>query len=121
MQSTDTKPNGPVAAAFIAAGAAAFTLGLLVVLADANAAIKDGLDFSKLYGIGKGVGPLSGKVVVSTIVFVASWVAMHLAFRGKELPWGRVMTATFVLLALGFALTFPPISVFLADLIKGGA
>ena len=121
MQATDTKPNGPVAAAFIAAGAAAFTLGLLVVLNDASKDISAFLDFAKNYGLGSGVGPLSGKVAVSTIVYVISWIGLHVAFRGRELPWRNVVIATFVLLGLGFLLTFPPAFELIADTIKGGA
>lgn len=121
MQSSDTKPNGPVAAAFIAAGAACFTLGLMVVLVDANADISKALDFSKNYGLGSGVGPLSGKIAIATIVYVVSWIGLHLAFRGKELRWRNVATATFVLLGLGFLLTFPPAFELIADALKGGA
>ena len=120
MQSTDTKPNGPVAAAFIAAGIGAITLGVLVVLAEANANIKNALDFAKLYGLGSGVGPLSGKVAIATVADLASWVVLHFTFRGRELPWGRVFSLTLVLIGLGFAFTFPPIFVFLADILKGG-
>jgi hypothetical protein len=118
MQTTDTKPNGPVAAAFIGAAVGSFTLGLLVVLAEVNADIKAALDFSTNYGIGSGVGPLSGKVTVATLAFVVSWVLLHLAFRGRELAWGRVITVVTILLLLGFALTFPPVFVFIADLFK---
>lgn len=118
MHTTDTKPNGPVAAAFLAAGVGAFTLGILVVLAEANQGIKDALDFAKLYGIGSGVGPLSGKVTLSTLAFAVSWVVMHFAFRGRELPWGRVITVLTILLVLGFALTFPPVFLFISDLFK---
>jgi hypothetical protein len=50
----DTKPNGPAAAAFLAAGVGAFVLGLMVTLAEASEEIKDFLDFSKNYGIGSG-------------------------------------------------------------------
>jgi hypothetical protein len=105
----DTKPNGPVAAAFLAAGVATLTLGLMVILAEALPAFAAALDFSKNYGLGSGVGPLSGKVALATIAFVVSWVAMHFAFRGRELPWSRVFLGTLVLIALGFLLTFPPI------------
>ena len=109
MQSTDTKPNGPVAASFLAAGIASFTLGLMVTLAAASADIKNALDFAKNYGIGSGVGPLSGKVVVAIVAFVISWVILHLVMRGKEVSFNRVFIATMVLVGLGFALTFPPI------------
>ncbi len=109
MNHAETKPNGPVAAAFLAAGLASLTLGLMVVLAEASVDIKNALDFSKNYGLGSGVGPLSGKVAVATIVYVVTWVAMHFAVRGRELPWTRVFLATLLLVGLGFLLTFPPI------------
>lgn len=56
-----TKPNGPVAAAFIAAGVGCFALGALVVLNTAGVITNATLDFAKNYGIGSGVGPLSGR------------------------------------------------------------
>jgi hypothetical protein len=109
MHQADTKPNGPVAAAFIAAGIATATLGLVVIVAEASPAIRSALDFAKNYGLGSGVGPLSGKVAVATLAYAASWVVLHLALRGKELPWSRVLWTTLGLVALGFLLTFPPI------------
>jgi hypothetical protein len=120
MQSTDTKPNGPVAAAFIAAGAACFTLGLMVVGVDANDSFKSALDFSKNYGLGSGVGPLSGKIAIATIVYVVTWLGLHLALRRQEVAWRRVMIATGILVGLGFLLTFPPAFELIADTIKGG-
>jgi hypothetical protein len=115
--SPDTKPNGPVAAAFLAAGIGTLVLGLMVVLAEAlGPDAAKYLDFSKNYGLGSGVGPLSGKVTITVVAYVLSWVILHFAFRGKELAFGRVFTITLILLAIGFALTFPPIfEVFAAD------
>ena len=109
MQSTDTKPNGPVAASFLAAGIGSLTLGLTVTLAAASTDIKNALDFAKNYGIGNGVGPLSGKVVVSIASFGISWVIIHVMLRGREVTFSRVFVATMILVGLGFALTFPPI------------
>jgi DNA-binding response OmpR family regulator len=88
----DTKPNGPVAAAFLASGVASFVMGIGVVLNEASATIKDAigvdfnafLQFDKSYGFGSGVGPLSGKVGLAIIAFVVSWVIFHLWLRGKE-------------------------------------
>ena len=105
----DTKPNGPVAAAFIAAGAASFALGLIVVLNEAKILSGAFLDFAKNYGIGSGVGPLSGKVILSTIVFLAIWGILGFLWRGKEVNFGRAFAAALVFLALGFVLTFPPV------------
>jgi len=114
---TDTKPNGPVVAAFLAAGIASFVIGIGVVLNEASATIKSaiGIDFNaflqfdKNFGFGSGVGPLSGKVGLAIIAFVLSWVLLHLWLRGKEVYFRTGFVAALVLVGLGFALTFPPI------------
>ena len=106
---TDTKPNGPVAAVFIAAGIASLVLGLLVTLSEASTAVNDFLKFDANYGIGSGVGALSGKVTLATIAFVISWVVLYLIWRGKEVDFRKVFAASLILVGLGFILTFPPI------------
>jgi hypothetical protein len=114
---TDTKPNGPVAAAFLAAGVASLVIGIGVVLNEASQTIKDAigvdfnafLQFDKNFGLGSGVGPLSGKVGLAVIAFVVSWVVFHLWLRGKEVTFRTFFIASLVLVGLGFALTFPPI------------
>ncbi|HYU48433.1 MAG TPA: hypothetical protein VEO91_00685 [Candidatus Limnocylindria bacterium] len=114
---SDTKPNGPVVAAFLAAGVASLVMGIGVVLNEASATIKSaiGIDFNaflqfdKNFGIGSGVGPLSGKVGLAVIAFVVSWVLFHLWLRGKEVNFRNGFIAALVLVGLGFALTFPPI------------
>jgi hypothetical protein len=119
---TETKPNGPVAAAFLAAGVASFVMGIGVILGAASATINDaiGVDFSaflqfdKNFGLGSGVGPLSGKLGLAVIAFVVSWVVFHLWLRGKEVNFRNFFIASLVLVGLGFALTFPPIFVLFA-------
>lgn len=119
---TDTKPNGPVAAAFLASGIASLFVGIGVVLNEASGTIKDAigvdfnafLQFDKNFGFGSGVGPLSGKVGLAIIAFVVSWVAFHLWLRGKEVNFRNYFMASLVLIALGFALTFPPIFILFA-------
>ena len=111
QQQTDmtTKPNGPAAAAVLAAGIGSFVLGLFVTLNEMSADIHDFLDFSKNYGIGSGVGPLSGKVILAVGAYFVSWLVLAMMWRGKEVNFRGVFVLTLVLLALGFALTFPPI------------
>lgn len=106
---TSTKPNGPAAAAFLAAGIGAFVLGLMVTLAEALPDLKAWLDFAANYGLGSGVGPLSGKVTIATLAYFGSLLVVAFAWRGREVNFGRVLVIAGVLLALGFALTFPPI------------
>ena len=117
MQDMQTKPNGPVAAAFIAAGIGSLVLGLMVVLAEMSADAKAFLDFAKNYGLGSGVGPLSGKVILATIAFFLSWGVLHLVFRKREVNFNVAFIIALVLVGAGFILTFPP--VFLAFEAKG--
>lgn len=114
---TDTKPNGPVVAAFLAAGVGSLVMGIGVVLNEASATIKEaiGVDFSaflqfdKNFGLGSGVGPLSGKVALAVLAFAVSWIGFHLWLRGRDVNFRRAFIAALVLVGLGFALTFPPI------------
>ncbi len=106
---TDTKPSGPVAAVFVAAGIAALVLGLFVTLNEMSPDISNFLKFDASFGIGKGVGPLSGKVTLAVVAFVISWIALHVTWRGKEVNFRNAFIASLVLVGLGFALTFPPI------------
>ena len=111
-QELDVKPNGPAAAAFLAAGIGAFVLGLTVTLHEAFPPAEGQTafwDFAKNFGLGSGVGPLSGKVIIGTLAYVVSFVGLGLAWRGREVNLRTVLIASGVLLFLGFALTFPPI------------
>ncbi|MFN8629234.1 MAG: hypothetical protein U0838_02625 [Chloroflexota bacterium] len=118
QQSADTKPNGPVAAAFLAGGIGSLALGVLVCLNELGGDISKFLAFDKNFGLGSGVGPLSGKAIIAVLAFVISWVILHFAFRGKEVAFGRVFTIALVLVAAGFLLTFPPVFDLFAP--KGG-
>jgi hypothetical protein len=106
---TDTRPNGPVAASFIGAGVGCFVLGLIITLNEAKILSSSSLDFATNYGIGSGVGPLSGKVILSTIAFLATWGVLGFLWRKKEVNFARAFIVSLVLVGLGFALTFPPI------------
>lgn len=111
---TQDKPNGPAAAVVLAAGIGSFVVGLMATLAEASADIKNFLDFSKNYGLGSGVGPLSGKVILASAAFFLSWIGLGYAWRGKDVNFRTIFISAMVLLALGFALTFPPIFVLFA-------
>ena len=101
-QMTRTKPNGPVAAAFLAAGIGAFTLGLLTTGAAASEALANALRWSTP------VGPLSGKSTGAVIVWLVAWAVLGPRWRGKEVAFAPVYRWTLILLALGLLLTFPP-------------
>lgn len=113
-----TKPSGPVAAAFVAAGIGSLVVGIFVVLNEISPDINSFLKFDANYGLGKGVGPLSGKVALGTIAFFSSWIVLHLYARGKEVRFDRWIALALVLVFAGFALTFPPIFEFLVGIFK---
>ena len=96
----EEQPVGEAAAAILAAGVGAFAMGLMTILAEIPV-IKDALNFYNP------VGPLSGKTTVAVIVWLVSWAALYFLWKGKEIPFPRVFTATLILIALGVRGTFP--------------
>ena len=96
------KPNGPVAAALLAGGIGAAALGIATILAAASEGFAQSLAWIPA------VGPLTGKSLVSVIVFFIAWLLLHLLFRGKEVNFNQIVTISLVLLAIGLLGTFPP-------------
>jgi hypothetical protein len=96
------KPNGPVAAALLAGGIGAATLGVVTTLAEASEAFAQALAWIPA------VGPLTGKALVSVIVFFVAWLVLYFLFRGKEVNFNRIFTISLVLLFIGLLGTFPP-------------
>src|SRR5215216_6134681 len=94
--------NGAAAASVLAAGIGSLALGFFTVLAEASERAREALN---LYDP---VGPLSGKTTFAVIAWLAAWVVLHLAWRGKQVRFGRVFAFALVLIALGFIGTFPP-------------
>ncbi len=98
---TKTIPTGSAAAAMIAAGIGAFTIGLLTTLAEANEAIKNALN---LYAP---VGPLAGKTLGGLAVWLVAWLILNAIWKNKEVNLRGAFTWTLVLVGLGLLLTFP--------------
>jgi hypothetical protein len=96
-----TKPFGPVAAVFIAAGIGAVVLGILTTLAEASESIKDGLQLNDR------VGPLSGKTIIAVLVFLVLWGVLHALWRGKDPSSAKVFLWSWILMAVAVVLTFP--------------
>ena len=96
--------NGSGAAAILAAGVGSFALAVLAIAADQSAAIKKAMIFWRP------TGPLSGVTTVAILIWMLVWVALELRWRTKTVQMGRVSAIAFVLLVLGFLLTFPPIA-----------
>lgn len=97
------RPSGPGAAIVLSAGIGSAVYGLAVVGASASPSIQQALNW---WAPG---GPLVGKTSVGVIAWLASWLVLHLLWRRKELPFGKVWAVALTLIVLGFVLTFPPV------------
>jgi hypothetical protein len=111
-QAKMTQVDEAVGAAFLASGVGSITLGILVVLADASAAINTGLGFVKP------VGALSGKTSIAVIAFLASWVIAHFALRGRGVKLDTTFRAGLVMVIIGVLLTFPPVFEMIVSVVK---
>jgi hypothetical protein len=95
------KPDGPLAAALLAAGIGAFALGLFTTLAEASTAFRERLILNA------GVGPLSGKTVWATVVFIIAWAVLAARLRNRDGLLRSATTIFVVLTVLGLLGTFP--------------
>jgi|HubBroStandDraft_1064217.scaffolds.fasta_scaffold152229_2 hypothetical protein len=96
-------PNGAGAAALLTAGIGSSLLGALAVFADKWPALKSALIFWKP------TGPLSGVTTTAIALWLLAWAILHWRWRGKNVALRGVSALAFLLLALGFLLTFPPV------------
>ncbi|HEY3009418.1 MAG TPA: hypothetical protein VGJ63_15320 [Micromonosporaceae bacterium] len=103
------RSEGPAAAALLAAGVGALTLGLLTTLAEASTDIADGLAFYDR------VGPLSGKTIIAVGVWLIAWLVLQLTAARRLALTRTVLVAFAVLLALGVLGTFPTFFDLFAD------
>jgi hypothetical protein len=102
-------PNGPAAAAILAAGVGCGVLGILVVAADAFKPL------AKLMTFYLPTGPLSGVSSVPILLWLVTWFILARRWRTKTVAIAKVNATAFLLLAFGILLTFPPF----ADLLQG--
>lgn len=102
-------PNGPGAAAILAAGIGSAALGILAFAGDASDAI------GKMLNIYNPTGTLAGVTTLMIIVWLGSWFVLAKLWGTKNVAMGKVNILSFALLAVGFLLTFPPF----IDLLQG--
>ena len=108
-EDADMPPNGPAAAAILAAGIGCAAVGILAFAGDASGAI------GSLLNIYNPTGTLSGVTTIAIIVWLVAWFALNRLWRTRTVAMGGVNVGAFVLLAVGFLLTFPPFM----DLLQG--
>ncbi len=99
--SHETVNTGIAAAAFVAAGIGCATLGLLTTLAQMSEGVKNLLNWWNP------AGPLSGKSGLAVIIWIASWIVLHMLWKNKAVAVPRAVTITLLLIAVGTIGTFP--------------
>lgn len=95
-------PNGPGAAAILAAGIGSLVLGLLSFASDAWPGVR------AAFIIWTPSGPLSGVSTGTLAAWLLAWLLLSVLWRGRSVRLGRVNAAAFAMLAAGLLLTFPP-------------
>ena len=93
--------NGAAMAAFLAAGAGTFLLGLFVILNEAGV-----YTAPSLYGPAGGV---SGRTTFGTVAWLIVWGSLHARWKGRSVAGSRVLALTLALIALGLVMMFPPV------------
>jgi hypothetical protein len=105
----ETIPNGPGAAAILAAGIGCALVGILALAGDASDRI------GEMLNIYNPVGTLSGVTTVAIVVWLVSWFILNQWWRTKTVDLAKVNVVAFIGLAIGLLLTFPPFM----DLLQG--
>jgi hypothetical protein len=102
-QAAESIPNGPGAAAILAAGIGCAVIGIAALATEMSASAKNVLNFYNP------AGPLSGKTTVAIVIWLVAWLVLSRLWATKTVAMRQVNMAAFILLALGLVLTFPPV------------
>jgi hypothetical protein len=105
----DSLPNGPGAAAILAAGIGSFALGVFAFAGDAVSAVRNGFNFWAP------TGPLSGVTLTAIAVWLVAWYGLSKRWGSRDVNLVRVNVAAFLMLIAALLLTFPPF----IDLLQG--
>lgn len=101
-QPVELIPNGPGAAAILAAGIGCGALGVLAFVSDASTPFRTFVNFYNP------TGPLSGVTTLVILIWLVSWTLLAIRWRNRTVALGKINIAAFIGLALGLLLTFPP-------------
>ena len=101
VEDVEKIPNGPGAAAILAAGIGSAAMGILAFAGDASEPIGKFLNFYNP------TGTLSGVTTLAIVIWLVAWFALARMWAHSTVAMARVNLAAFVLLIVGFLLTFP--------------
>ena len=113
---TRHRESGPAVAATLSAALGMIALAVVNLGTQASKAFN-----AWVHGIGKlwmpgaeGIGPYSGKETLSLLVWVGSWIVLHLALRNRDLNLGRWLIVFLVGVGIATTLLWPPVFEYLA-------
>lgn len=106
-ESARARTNGAGAAAVLAAGIGAFSIGVLALTGDAFSGVAHLLNFWNP------TGPLSGVSDLAVIIWLISWLVLARLWVGKNLEQQWINLTAALLFLVGLLLTFPPLMDFL--------
>lgn len=109
VPASDALPNGPGAAAILAAGIGSGALGVFALTNDAFAWA------NKFFTFYPPTGGLSGVTTTAIVVWLIVWFVLARRWASVNVNMRTISLVSFGLLAVGFLLTFPPVM----DLIQG--
>ncbi|RJQ57051.1 MAG: hypothetical protein C4530_13550 [Desulfobacteraceae bacterium] len=96
--------DGAISAAFLSSAIGCLVIGMMTTGAVISEGLKNMLNW---WGP---AGPLTGKTGIGVAAWLISWFILHSLWKNREeINFGRIFTATLVLIGIGFALTFPPV------------
>ncbi len=95
------KPEGPIVAAILAGGIGCLVIGLVTTLSEASTSFADKLNLKD------SVGPLSGKTILTVIIWLVSWAILNAVYRNRPAETKKALTVALILIGLGVLLTFP--------------
>jgi hypothetical protein len=94
-------PSGPAVALILAGGIGVFCMGVVTTLGEASTGIADALQWNDR------VGPLSGKTLITVIVFAIAWALLTALWRRANPPLRSITLISAGLIVLGLVGTFP--------------
>jgi hypothetical protein len=103
----DRIPNGPGAAAILAAGVGSLALGLFALAGDAWPSAK------QAFNVWTPTGPLSGVTTSAVLVWLAAWFCLSRVWSRRNVNLVIVNSVSFLMLIAALLLTFPPFMDFL--------
>jgi hypothetical protein len=106
---TGRLPNGPGAAAILAAGIGSLALGVFAFVGDAWRTI------GQSFILWPPVGALSGVTTGAIVIWLLTWFGLGRRWRARDVNLTTVNVAAFLMLVAALLLTFPPFM----DLLQG--